>query len=85
VFIESSPALLQQWFADTLARLISSSNTPPILFINAWNESAEGSHLEPDQRHGLQYLEAVPNALAESKTSTSIGVGLEAFNYEADE
>jgi lipopolysaccharide biosynthesis protein len=35
-----------------------------LLFINAWNEWGEGCHLEPDQRYGRQYLEALRSAIA---------------------
>ncbi len=47
----------------SLAKLLNSRNTPHILFINAWNEWAEGNHLEPDQFHGRSYLEALREAL----------------------
>ncbi len=63
VFIKSSPALFQQWAANTLAKLKNSTSTAPILFINAWNEWAEGNHLEPDQRYGREYLEALQRAV----------------------
>jgi lipopolysaccharide biosynthesis protein len=35
------------------------------LFINAWNEWAEGNHLEPCQKWGTQYLEATQETLLE--------------------
>jgi len=63
VFIESSPKLFHQWLGTALAKLAKSKNTPPILFINAWNEWGEGNHLEPDQRYGRSYLEALRDAL----------------------
>jgi lipopolysaccharide biosynthesis protein len=63
VFIGSSPKLFGKWAAESLAKLRKSKNTPPVLFVNAWNEWAEGNHLEPDQRYGTSYLEALREAL----------------------
>jgi hypothetical protein len=35
----------------------------PMILINAWNEWAEGNHLEPDRRWGTGYLEQTLRAL----------------------
>jgi len=37
----------------------------PFLFIDAWNEWAEGTYLEPDEARGLFFLETIRDAIAE--------------------
>jgi hypothetical protein len=52
----------QKLYADWLTAAIERVATRPpdrrLVFLNAWNEWAEGCHLEPDKRHGLDFLEA---------------------------
>jgi hypothetical protein len=40
-------------------KLLSDHKGPRILNINCWNEWTEGSYLEPDAVHGMEYLKAV--------------------------
>ena len=59
----SSPELFRQWFDKITDDFTPYSKDENFIFINAWNEWAEGNHLEPDQRWGLQYLEALKSVL----------------------
>ncbi len=56
------PKLYQKW----LSTIIRKSETDQI-FITAWNEWAEGMHLEPDQKYGYSYLQATKEALEDHK------------------
>ncbi len=62
VFTNATP----KRFEEGLRAIVSSVQTWPsdhrLVFVNAWNEWAEGNHLEPDLNNGLGYLEAVRKA-----------------------
>jgi GT2 family glycosyltransferase len=59
----ASPGAFQAWleavFQETRRQNYGDER---MVFVNAWNEWAEGAHLEPDVRFGHGWLEAVRNA-----------------------
>jgi lipopolysaccharide biosynthesis protein len=65
----STPDSYGRWLTETLARLASRPPAQRLLFINAWNEWAEGSHLEPDRRFRRGYLEATEQAVAAAEAA----------------
>jgi O-antigen biosynthesis protein len=65
LFYGASPGAFQAWLEAAIYQTRQHNfGEERIVFINAWNEWAEGAHLEPDTVFGHAYLEAVTNALA---------------------
>ncbi len=59
---DASPECYGEW----LKAVIEDANRggrENLVFINAWNEWAEGNHLEPDQKFGRKFLEETRRAL----------------------
>ncbi len=65
----STPELYGDWLRQVLARTVASGDHEQLVFINGWNEWAEGNHLEPCRQWGRAYLEATRTALANFRTS----------------
>ncbi len=57
VIEHASPEIFKENFTKLLA--IQANHNQPFVFVNAWNEWGEGMHLEPDEKNGTAYLEAV--------------------------
>jgi glycosyltransferase involved in cell wall biosynthesis len=73
VLHNSTPEAYEQWLVQVLGRTRDRPQEEQLVFLNAWNEWAEGCHLEPDLRWGHQYLEATRRALAAAPAPFSKG------------
>ena len=65
VFKGASPEKFKKYFKELVK--ITEAQGKEYLFLTAWNEWGEGAYLEPDERFGMQYLEAVKEVLKENK------------------
>lgn len=64
-FLGSTPEKFGYYFSKLIYKTRREYNKD-MIFINAWNEWAEGCYLEPDKKHGLKYLENLRKALKEN-------------------
>lgn len=63
VVLNGTPANYAYWLSQTLEKARTDSAAgDKLVFVNAWNEWAEGCHLEPDRRHGDGFLRATRDA-----------------------
>lgn len=63
IFLNGTPDNYEYWLSATIGKMREEQAAPDrLVFINAWNEWAEGCHLEPDQEYGLAFLEATMRA-----------------------
>lgn len=63
-FTDSTPQLFKKWLIYSL-QSENYSEEENFVFINAWNEWAEGNHLEPCIKWRHSYLEAVKESIEE--------------------
>lgn len=63
VMVNENPDIYYRWFDNVLKRE-TAKTTSPIVFINAWNEWAEGAVLEPTRHYGSAVLNRTTEALS---------------------
>ena len=63
IFRGVSPERFEYWLGKLVASMPEREIPEPFIFLNAWNEWAECTYLEPDERYGFNYLEAVQRVL----------------------
>ncbi len=77
VVLNGTPENYEHWLSEAIRRTREDfPGEERFVFINAWNEWAEGCHLEPDQRHGHEFLKATLRAKAGHGRTDWTHVGL---------
>lgn len=62
VYVGVSPEKFRRYFAQLVDNTRRYYNTD-MIFVFAWNEWAEGGYLEPDNKNGYQFLQAIKDAI----------------------
>ena len=69
LFESATPEHYRRWLAGAVESLDAVREEENYLFIVAWNEWAEGNHLEPCQRRGRAFLEAHARVVADHRSA----------------
>lgn len=77
VYLDSNPVDYRRWLMNSRTVEHRLRGAQGLVFINAWNEWAEGAHLEPDQSDGRAFLEATRwNGQATRSRKPALRLGL---------
>lgn len=65
VLTKSSPVKFKEYFSIQYKKALESKSD--FIFINAWNEWAEGTYLEPDEKYKDSYLKVIKDVVENQK------------------
>lgn len=71
IYLQNTPANYGKWLREAIEDTSENkqSENEKLIFINAWNEWAEGTHLEPNQKYGYAYLNETKRVLNKASKS----------------
>jgi hypothetical protein len=79
IYQGARPERFQYWLERLVDKVRGNNRAEErLIFINAWNEWAESAYLEPDERYGDRYLQAVRNVAARERNPAEPGRALRA-------
>lgn len=72
VFHNYSPEVFGRWLNDITGYVARTKTNDKFVFINAWNEWAEGTYLEPDRKYGYAALDQVRKTIIKQRDKKKI-------------
>ena len=83
IFINCTPARYERWLSRLCRETKLREKEERLVFINAWNEWAEGVYLEPDRDRGYAYINATRRAVSQCEENIPrIAVVLHLFYWD---
>ena len=66
VYAGATPEKFGKYMRRLIEKIGRGAEKERFVFINAWNEWSEAAYLEPDERYGTRYLEALASAVRDA-------------------
>ena len=60
----ATPERFKYWLQKLVDEVLRRPDDKQYIFLNAWNEWAESAYIEPDERYGYAYLEAINDVMS---------------------
>jgi 2-polyprenyl-3-methyl-5-hydroxy-6-metoxy-1,4-benzoquinol methylase len=67
MYAGATPDAYERWLRRTVRSVAEVAEEENFAFLLAWNEWAEGNHLEPDQQYGRAWLESTKSVLVDGR------------------
>ena len=73
IYRGASPERFGHWLGRLCDKVAANARADErLVFVNAWNEWAEGAYLEPDERYGDRYLQAIRAVASNQRTERGL-------------